>query len=109
MERHAGNDHMAQLLDNNDFSAMQKASRRYPLFVNDFFMKRARSFMKNVLSKALGIEHYWGRVEFAPGRGQIHLHMLGIAKNKAYLKDFYKARSLEDKTAVVDKIRSGET
>ena len=103
MERHAGNDHMAQLLDNNDFSAMQKAAKRYPLFVNDFFMKRARSFMKNVLSKELGIEHYWGRVEFAPGRGQIHLHMLGIAKNKAYLKDFYKAQSLEDKAAVVDK------
>ena len=56
-----------------------------------------------MLSKALGIEHYWGRVEFAPGRGQIHLHMLGIAKNKAYLKDFYKAQSLEDKAAVVDK------
>ena len=29
--------------------------------------------------------------------------MLGIAKNKAYLTDFYKARSLEDKAAVVDK------
>ena len=59
--------------------------------------------MKNVLSEALGIEHYWGRVEFAPGRGQIHLHMLGIAKNKAYLNDFYKAKSMEDKAAVVDK------
>ena len=94
---------MAQLLDNNDFSAMQKAARRYPLFVNDFFMKRAKSFIKNVMNKALGIEHYWGRVEFAPGRGQIHLHMLGIAKNKAYLKDFYKAKSMEDKAAVVDK------
>ena len=103
LERHAGNEHMAQLLNDNDFSAMQKAARRYPLFVNDFFMKRAQSFMKNVLSEALGIEHYWGRVEFAPGRGQIHLHMLGIAKNKAYLNNFYKAKSMEDKAAVVDK------
>ena len=94
---------MAQLLDNNDFSAMQKAARRYPLFVNDFFMKREKSFIKNVMNKALGIEHYWGRVEFAPGRGQIHLHVLGIAKNKAYLKDFYKAKSMEDKAAVVGK------
>lgn len=59
--------------------------------------------MKKVLSKALGIEHYWGRVEFVPGRGQIHIHMPSIAKNKAYLKDFYKAQSLEDKSAVVDK------
>ena len=82
---------------------MQRAAKRYPLFVIDFFMKRARSFMKNVLSKALGIEHYWGRVEFVPGKGQIHLHMLGIAKNKAYSKDFYKAQSLEDKATVLDK------
>ena len=48
------------------------------------------------MNKAIRIEHYRGRVEFAPGQGQIHLHMLGIAKNKAYLKDFYKAKSMED-------------
>ncbi len=29
---------------------------------------------------ALDLEYYWGRVEFAPGRGAIHLHILGIAK-----------------------------
>ena len=29
--------------------------------------------------------------------------MLGIAKNKAYLKYFYKVRSLEDKATIVDK------
>ena len=82
---------------------MQKAAKKYPLFVNDFFMKRARSFMTNVVKYALGIEHYWSRVEFAPGRGQIHLHILGIAKNKAYLTDFYKAKTTEDKAAIVDK------
>ena len=82
---------------------MQKASKKYPLFVNNFFMKRARSFMNTVLKDALGIEHYWGCVEFAPGRGQIHLHMLGIAKDKAYLYDFYKAKTMGDKAAVVDK------
>ena len=87
----------------NDFKAMQKASKKYPLFVNDFFMKRARSFMSTVLKDALDIDHYWGRVEFAPGRGQIHLHMLGIAKDEAYLNDFYKAKTIEDKAIVVDK------
>ncbi len=93
----------AQLLENNDFKAIQKASKKYPLFANDFFMKRAQSFMSTVLKDALGIEHYWGRVEFAPGRGQIHLHMLSIAKHKAYLNDFYKANTMEDKAIVVDK------
>ena len=103
LERHAGNITSAQLLEGNDFKAMQKASKKYPLFVNDFFMKRSRSFMTNVVKEALGIEHYWGRVEFAPGRGQIHLHVLGIGEGKAYLSDFYKAKTMEDKAAVVDK------
>ncbi len=39
-------------------------------------MKHANSFMKTVMEKALQIEHYWGRVEFAPGRGAIHLHIV---------------------------------
>ncbi len=93
----------AQLLENNHFKAMQKASKKYPLFVNDFFMKRDRSFMSTVLKDALGIEHYWGRVKYAPGMDQIHLHMLGIAKDKAYLNDLYKAKIMEDKAIVVDK------
>ena len=38
-----------------------------------------------------------------PGRGQIHLHMLGIAKDKAYLNDFYKAKTIQDKAIVMDK------
>ncbi len=46
----------------------------YPLFVNEFFMKRIYSFMKTVMKGALQIEHYSGRVESAPGRGAIHLH-----------------------------------
>ena len=101
LERHAKNDVAAQHIENNDFRAMQKAAKRYPLFVNDFFMKRARKFMKEILKDVLGIEHYWGRVEFAPGRGQIHLHMLGIAKNRAYLNYFYRAKTLEDKAHCV--------
>ena len=58
--------------------------------------------MKTVVKEALGIEHYWGRIEFAPGRGQIHLHMLGIAKDRAYLDAFYQAKTNEDKAAVID-------
>ncbi len=81
----------------------KKTSKNYPLFANDFFMKRAWPFMNTVLNVALDIEHYWGGVEFAPGRGQIHLHMLGIAKVKAYLNDFYNAKIMEDKVIVVDK------
>lgn len=102
LEEAAGREYESNLLKNNNFRAMQRAARRYPLFVNDFFMKRARHFMDTVMKGALGIDHYWGRVEFAPGRGQIHLHMLCIAKDRAYLDAFYDAKSMEDKAKVLD-------
>ncbi len=82
---------------------MSNASWRHPLFVKEYFMKRAKSFMATVIKTALGIEHYWGPVEFAPGRGAIHLHMVAIAKDMAYLQDFYHAKTAEDKAAVVNK------
>jgi hypothetical protein len=62
------------------------------LFVNEYFMRRAKSFMSTVAKTALDIEHYWGCVEFAPGRGAIHLHIVAIAKDMAYLQDFYHAK-----------------
>jgi hypothetical protein len=83
--------------------AMSNASRRHPLFVNGYFMRRAKSFMSTVVKTALGIEHYWGRVEFAPGCGVIHLYIVAIAKDMAYLQDFYHAKTAEDKAAVVNK------
>ncbi len=83
--------------------AMSNASRRHPLFVNEYFMKRAKSFMATVIKTTLGIEHYWGCVEFAPGHGAIHIHIVVIAKDMAYLQDFYHAKTADDKAAVVDK------
>jgi hypothetical protein len=58
--------------------------------------------MKTVVKNALQIDHYWGRVEFAPGRGALHLHFVAIAKDRAYLKDFYKATTLEEKAEVLN-------
>ena len=106
LERNAGNDDQADLLMNNEssderFNAMCVSVKRYPLYVNDFFMKRSKDFLGSVVTKALGIEHYWGRIEFAPGRGQIHIHLLAISKDKAYLKDYYTAKTDEEKARVV--------
>ncbi len=81
---------------------MSNSARKYPLFINEFFMKRTYSFMKTVMKGALQIEHYWGRVEFAPGRGAIHLHVVAIAKDRVYLQDFYKAPTLEGKAKVLN-------
>ncbi len=62
-------------------------------------MKRAKSLMATGVKKALGIDLYCGRVEFAPRRGAIHLH----ARDKAYLRAFYQARTSEEKAEVLDK------
>ena len=59
--------------------------------------------MKTVAKEAMGIEHYWGRVEFAPGRGQIHLQIITLSNDRAYLDNFYMAKTLNAKAAVVDK------
>ncbi len=67
---------------------MSNASQRHPLFVNKYFMKRAKSFMETVVKMTLGIENFWGRVEFAPGRRAIHIHIVAIAKDMAYLQVF---------------------
>ncbi len=83
--------------------AMSNASRRHPLFVNECLMRRAKSFMSTVIKTALGIEYYWGRVEFVPGHGAIHLHIVGIANDMAYLQEFFHAKTTEDKAAVVNK------
>ncbi len=72
-------------------------------------MKRAQSFRNTVLKDALDIEHYWGQVKYAPRRGQIHLHMLGIDKDKSYLNDFYKTKTMGHKAIVVDEYARGET
>ncbi len=59
--------------------------------------------MATVIKTALGIEHYWGCVEFAPGCGVFHLHIVAIANNMAYLQDFFHAKTTEDKAVVVNK------
>eukprot|EP00984_Skeletonema_dohrnii_P038118 scaffold40980_cov344-Skeletonema_dohrnii-CCMP3373.AAC.1 len=68
LEREAGNLTQVELLSKNDFSAMCKSVKRFTVYVNEFFMKRSKVFLDTVVKNALGIEHYWARVEFAPGR-----------------------------------------
>ena len=101
LERNAGREDECRLIEAGNFQAMCRASRRHPLYVNQYFMMRAERFMDEYARHALELEYYWGRVEFAPGRGAIHLHILGIAKNKAYLNDFYRAKTEKKKIEVL--------
>lgn len=102
MERSSGDEDQARLIEINDATAIRKSAKRYPLLVNQFFMKRADEFVNTFGKEALGIKYYWARIEFAPGRGQIHLHLLGIGENRTYLLDYYKAKTVEEKTAVIN-------
>ena len=58
-----------------------KAVNDHALTVQHFFIMRCQDFLNTVGKSLFGIEHYWGRMEFAKGRGQIHLHLLGILSN----------------------------
>jgi hypothetical protein len=107
LEDSAQNYSWAEAIRGGSMIAMSNASRRHPLFVNEYFMQRAKSFMSTVVKMALGIEHYWGHVEFTPGCGAIHLHIVAIAKDMAYLQDFHHAKTAEDKAAVVNKYARG--
>ena len=97
LEKIAKNTETADAIKNGGRKEMFNSARKYPLFMNEFLMKHANSFMKTVMKGALQIEHYWGCVEFAPGRRAIHLHVVAIAKDRAYLQDFIKLQHWKEK------------
>lgn len=51
----------------------------YSLVVQEYFQCRVEIWLNTVGKKIFDIKHYWCRYEFAPGRGQIHVHLLAIA------------------------------
>ena len=63
--------------------------------------------MDEFAREAFDLEYYWGRVHFAPGCGAIHLHILGIAKHNAYLRDFHNAKGENKKIEVLQNYAVG--
>jgi hypothetical protein len=66
LNENAKKDHRAEAIRNGCKISMANAAWRYPLYVNEFFMNRAKSFMETVVKKAIVIDHYWGRVNLPP-------------------------------------------
>ena len=62
---------------------LQTILNEYSHVVQEYFQKRVKTWLSAVGKPIFDIEHYWARYEFAPGRGQIHTHMLCILKNNA--------------------------
>ena len=55
--------------------------QEYAHVVTLFFEQRVMAYMKDVLAPMLGITIHYGVMEFASGRGQIHLHLLAWLAN----------------------------
>jgi hypothetical protein len=61
---------------------LPKLLNDYCIVVQEFFQARVEAWFETVGKSVFNIEHYWIRYEFAPGRGQIHAHVLCISNDK---------------------------
>jgi hypothetical protein len=52
----------------------------YSIVVQEYFQLRVKKWLDSIGKVIFGIKHYWVRYEFAPGRGQIHAHLLAIPR-----------------------------
>ena len=55
-----------------------KVVNQYTVVIQEYFQLRVKKWLETIGKEMFGIQHYWLRFEFAPGRGQIHAHMLAI-------------------------------
>ena len=69
--------------------------------VQEYFQKRVEEWLDTVGKDVFGIKHYWARYEFAPSRGQIHVHMLCISSDQSMQEAMYELRHDEAKQAEV--------
>lgn len=62
----------------------------YTVVIQEFFQKRVEAWLETVGKKIFRIKHYWGRFEFTPARGQIHLHLLAISDDPSFNVTMHK-------------------
>ena len=55
----------------------------YSIVIQEYFQLRTEAWLQTVGKDIFGIKHYWVRYEFAPGRGQIHAHLLAIPEDQS--------------------------
>ena len=61
----------------------------YSIVVQEYFQQRVVAWLETVGKDVFNIKHYWVRYEFAPGRGQIHAHMLCIPADHVIYEQCY--------------------
>ena len=58
-----------------------KLVNQYSIVVQEYFQKRVVLWLETAGKELFGIDHYWVRYEFAPGRGQIHAHLFAMSED----------------------------
>jgi hypothetical protein len=65
----------------------------FTLVIQEYFQIRVKHWLSTIGKALFKIKHHWLRFEFAPGRGQIHAHMLAIVDNKDVMRYAYDLHS----------------
>jgi hypothetical protein len=65
----------------------------YMIIVQAYFQQIIQIWLCTVQAKVFGIKHYWLRFEFAPSRGQMHAHVLGIHEDPDVLQEAHRLRA----------------
>jgi hypothetical protein len=65
---------------------LSRILNEYAIVVQEYFQIRVELWINTVGRIVFGIEHWWGRFEFTPGRGQIHIHLLATRKDQSILR-----------------------
>ena len=68
----------------------------YAVVIQEYFQQRVQIWLDTVGKRIFNIKHYWCRYEFAPGRGQIHAHMLVISKDQHIYEHAHNLRKRPD-------------
>ena len=56
-----------------------KYANLFTVIIQEYFQQRVDLWLKRIRKPVLGLDKWWFRYEFAPGRGQIHVHILAVA------------------------------
>jgi len=75
---------------------LNKIVNEYSIVVQEYFQQRVEIWLNTVGKKIFGIKYYWCRYEFAPGRGQIHTHLLAITDDHRMYEHAYHLSKLEE-------------
>ena len=88
----AGVDSSACEISNTGFAQLVND---HAVVVQEYFQERVVEWLDTVGKAIFGIEHYWIRYEFTPGRGQIHAHLLAISDDQDIYKLAHDAKKQE--------------